>query len=197
MKIVNNGAFGKLGSKWSVLFAPDLMIQVTIGGQLSLLMLIEMVERAGFRVVSANTDGIVIICPTDEEDALAAVIAKWERLTGFETEETEYSALHSRDVNNYIAVKPDGSVKKKGAYAEPKIVASSWPSPLNEVCSDAVVEYVTKGVPIFKTIHACRDIRRFVTIRTVKGDAVKDGKYLGKAIRWYYSTDASGSITTN
>ncbi len=66
LKIVNNGAFGKLGSKWSVLFAPDLMIQVTIGGQLSLLMLIEMVERAGFRVVSANTDGIVIICPTDE-----------------------------------------------------------------------------------------------------------------------------------
>ncbi|MDE5458239.1 hypothetical protein GWE18_36625 [Bradyrhizobium sp. CSA112] len=145
LKIVNNGAFGKLGSKWSVLFAPDLMIQVTIGGQLSLLMLIEMVERAGFRVVSANTDGIVIICPTDEEDALAAVIAKWERLTGFETEETEYSALYSRDVNNYIAVKPDGSVRKKGAYAEPRIVASSWPSPLDEVCSDAVVEYVTKG----------------------------------------------------
>lgn len=194
LKIVNNGAFGKLGSKWSVLFAPDLMIQVTIGGQLSLLMLIEMVELAGFRVISANTDGIVIVCPNARQRRLESVIADWEKRTGFETEETEYSALYSRDVNNYIAVKTDGSVKKKGAYAEPKIVASSWPSPLNEVCSDAVVAYLTKGVPIYQTIHACTDIRRFVTIRTVKGGAVKDGKYLGKAIRWYYSTEASGEI---
>jgi len=194
LKIVNNGAFGKLGSKWSVLFAPDLMIQVTIGGQLSLLMLIEMVELAGFRVISANTDGIVIVCPNARQARLEAVIAEWEKRTGFETEETEYRALYSRDVNNYFAVKTDGSVKKKGAYAEPKIVASSWPSPLNEVCSDAVVSFLTKGVPLHQTIHACTDIRRFVTIRTVKGGAVKNGMYLGKAIRWYYSTDGSGSI---
>ncbi|XSC42720.1 hypothetical protein ACF1BQ_031270 [Bradyrhizobium sp. RDT10] len=120
LKIVNNGAFGKLDSKWSVLFAPDLMIQVTIGGQLSLLMLIEMVERAGFRVVSANTDGIVILCPTDKEDALAAVIAKWERLTGFETEETEYSALYSRDVNNYIAVKPTALSRRRAHTLNPR-----------------------------------------------------------------------------
>lgn len=194
LKIVNNGAFGKLGSKWSVLFAPDLMIQVTVGGQLSLLMLIEMVELAGFGVISANTDGIVIICPKTGQERLESVIKDWEKRTGFETEETEYSALYSRDVNNYFAVKTDGSVKKKGAYAEPKIVASSWPSPLNEVCSDAVVAYLTKGVPLYQTIHACTDIRRFITIRTVKGGAIKDGEYLGKAIRWYYSKEAIGEI---
>src|SRR5206468_2305863 len=37
LKITINGSFGKLGSIYSILFAPDLMIQVTITGQLALL----------------------------------------------------------------------------------------------------------------------------------------------------------------
>lgn len=62
-KIVLNGTFGKLGSKYSFLYSPNLMIQVTITGQLALLMLIEALEAAGISVVSANTDGIVSRCP--------------------------------------------------------------------------------------------------------------------------------------
>ena len=39
-KIQINGSFGKLGSKYSLLYAPDLLLQTTITGQLALLMLI-------------------------------------------------------------------------------------------------------------------------------------------------------------
>ena len=55
-----NGTFGKTGSPYSVLFAPEMMIQTTITGQLALLMLIEHLETASISVISANTDGIVI-----------------------------------------------------------------------------------------------------------------------------------------
>ncbi|KKS65278.1 MAG: hypothetical protein UV34_C0020G0001, partial [Parcubacteria group bacterium GW2011_GWB1_42_6] len=41
------------------------MIQVTITGQLALLMLIERLELCGVPVISANTDGLVVECPRD------------------------------------------------------------------------------------------------------------------------------------
>jgi DNA polymerase elongation subunit (family B) len=63
LKITINGTFGKLGSPWSTLYAPNLLIQVTVTGQLALLMLIERLELRGIPVVSANTDGLVIKCP--------------------------------------------------------------------------------------------------------------------------------------
>ena len=40
---------------------------VTIGGQLSLLMLIERMELAGIRVISANTDGVELSIPFGRE----------------------------------------------------------------------------------------------------------------------------------
>ena len=183
LKITINGSFGKFGNMWSMLYSPQLLIQVTITGQLSLLMLIERLELSGITVLSANTDGIVIRCKVDQKQLLDAIVKQWEIDTSFETEETSYSAIYSRDVNNYIAVKTDGEVKTKGAYAE----IGLHKNPTNEICVDAVIQYLTKGTPIEHTITTCTDIRKFVSVRTVKGGAVHKGQFLGKAIRWYYN----------
>jgi len=202
LKITINGSFGKLGSKYSVLYSPDLLIQVTVTGQLSLLMLIERLELRGITVVSANTDGIVIKCPKHLEPTLNEIVKQWESDTGFETKDTQYLAVFSRDVNNYIAVKkkydkerkvwlnePDGC-KTKGAYAKTGLQKN----PTNQICVDALIEFLTKGTPIQSTIRNCTDIRKFVSVRTVSGGAVKDGHYLGKSIRWYYAADEEGEI---
>lgn len=169
LKITINGSFGKLGSKYSVLYSPGLLIQTTITGQLSLLMLIERLEIRGIHVVSANTDGIVIKCSRSRYEEMEAIVAWWERDTGFETEETSYRALYSRDVNNYIAVKKDGSIKTKGAYARPGLQKN----PTNEICIEALEQLLINNVPVHETIRSCKDIRKFVTVRTVKGGAVK------------------------
>lgn len=190
-KISINGSFGKLGSKWSVLYSPTLMIQVTLTGQLALLMLIEALEAAGIPVVSANTDGVVIKCPVDRQADLDRIITEWEQTTGFETEETRYAALYSRDVNSYLAVKHDGSVKTKGIFANPGLMKN----PTNTVVVEAVIARLTKGIPITETIMACDDIRKFLTVRTVNGGAVQNDRYLGKVVRWYYSTQSPGPIT--
>lgn len=191
LKITINGSFGKFGSKWSKLYSPNLMIQTTVTGQLCLLMLIEQIERMGIQVVSANTDGIVIRCPVGWYDDLLKTIKAWEAATSFETEETRYRAIYSRDVNNYIAVKADG-VKTKGAYATGGLMKN----PTNEICSLAVVRMLTDFIPVQRTIRECLDIRKFVTIRQVKGGAVdQNGDYLGKAVRWYYATGVEGPLT--
>lgn len=176
LKIALNGTFGKLGSRYSILYAPHLMIAVTLTGQLALLMLIERAEAAGIPVVSGNTDGVVFRCPRTKDDVLEQVTKKWETDTGFELESTEYAALYSQSVNTYIAVKPDGSVKRKGVLANPRadgdLRTQMMISPSMNVCADAVVEYLTKGTDIEKYIRECRDIRDFVTVVNVKGGGV-------------------------
>ena len=191
LKITVNGSFGKFGSKWSALYSPDLLIQTTLTGQLALLMLIEALEASGIAVVSANTDGVVIKCPVSKQDVMDDIVFEWETCTGFNTEATNYRALYSRDVNNYLAFKLDGGFKAKGAYAS----AGLSKNPSNEICTDAVVAFLKDGTAIEDTLHACWDISRFVTIRSVKGGAIdQQGHYLGKAVRWYYSTAAQGPI---
>lgn len=191
LKITINGSFGKLGSMWSALYSPDLLIQVTLTGQLCLLMLIEMLEAEGIPVVSANTDGVVIKCPRRLQHVMDAVVATWEQCTGFETEATSYAALYSRDVNNYIAIKPDGSWKAKGVFA-PAALAKN---PTAEICAEAARLYLINGTAVQDTITACSDVRKFVVLRQVKGGGVdQGGVYLGRAVRWYYSTGVTGPL---
>lgn len=169
LKTLLNGTFGKLGSKYSIFYAPSDLIQVTITGQLALLMLIECLELHAIPVISANTDGIVLKCPRRLSTAADHIIKTWEQITGFETEQTNYTMLASRDVNSYIAIKPDGEVKLKGAYAPAEPGPSGWPNPTGQICVDAVVAFLTSGTPISNTIRDCQDIRKFLYVRAVRG----------------------------
>ena len=218
-KIQINGSFGKLGSRWSALFSPNLLITVTLTGQLALLMLIEWLEKAGIPVVSGNTDGIVIKCPRAKIEKMPEIIARWQKETGFEMETAEYLAIYSRDVNNYIALKKGDKPKRKGVYAKSGLEEKKNPS--MDICADAVAAFLHDGTPITKTIRECRDITKFVTVRMVKGGAIygvkevevervsaKTGKllkpgirfdgtdatYLGKAVRFYRSTKSLGAL---
>lgn len=199
LKIVANGSFGKLGSKWSKLYSPHLMIQTTVTGQLALLMLIESLEANDFRVLSANTDGLTIRYLRSRREVIFSLIRGWEEVTGFETEETAYRAVHSRDVNNYLAIKTDGAFKLKGAFAMEELCASKdggiATNPANKVCVEAMAYFLRDGKPIRETIEGCDDIRKFVTIRQVNGGAIdQQGQYLGKAVRWYYAKGVEGPL---
>jgi hypothetical protein len=190
LKVTINGSFGKFGSRWSALYGPNLLIQTTVTGQLSLLMLIEALEEQGISVVSANTDGIIIYYHKRNQAAMETIVAKWERTTGFGTEETSYSAVYSRDINNYIALKRNGGYKVKGVYADENLSKT----PTTQICTQAVVDYLQLDIPIETTILECMDIRKFISVRAVTGGATKNNEYLGKAVRWYYAKDKRGAI---
>ena len=208
LKITINGSFGKLGNKYSTLYAPQLMLQVTITGQLVLLMLIEALEQIGIEVISGNTDGIISKYHKSRHDEVRALIAAWEEWTGYKTEETRYKAVFSRDVNSYVAIKEDGGdpearfideqlgAKTKGAYCERGSALNSILSknPETLICSDAVVRFLVNGTPVEKTIKECRDFRRFVAVKNVRGGGEKNGRYLGKVVRWYYPKNEAGYI---
>ena len=198
-KITLNGSYGKMGSPYSIFYAPALMLQVTLTGQMILLMLIEMLEDAGIRVVSANTDGVISMVPRHMSDTKAAVLKAWQEITGFDTENTKYDFVFSRDVNSYIAAKTgvpkdakySDRFKTKGEFATTGLMKN----PSNQVCVDAVVAYLTHGTPIRQTIESCTDIRKFINAQRVTGGAVWQGQHLGRVVRSYKSIFAVSKIT--
>lgn len=193
LKIAVNGSFGKLGSKYSKLYAPELLIQTTITGQLCLLMLIERMEMAGFDVYSANTDGIVLRFPNDKEVLVNKIADAWMRHTTFTLERTDYQCLASRDVNNYVAVKTAGDnnhvdVKGKGVFAS----AGLAKNPDASIIPKAVAAFIAFGTPVAETIRNCENITDFCIVRRVTGGGVWRGEYLGKAVRYYWSNQVDG-----
>jgi len=217
LKIVANGTFGKLGSKWSIVYSPNLMVQVTVTGQLSILMLAERFELAGIEVISVNTDGIVVKCLRSSEHVFKAIVAQWEKDTGFGTEEVRYKATYSRDINNYFAIYEEPQkgelFKTKGVFAK----TNPKKNAVTEICVEAVKDFMATGKPITETIRECRDITKFTAMREVRGGAVKaydsdyhmiyqgqgvpmlkggikSGTYLGKLARWYYAVGVEGDI---
>jgi len=190
LKITINGSFGKYGSKYSKLYSPKLLLQTTITGQLTLLMLIEKFESVGISVISANTDGLEYLCRRKDVDLAEEIIAELDAASGYTMEHGEYQGLYARDVSNYIA-KYDGYVKSKGVFADRektpgKGLDKNVQAP---ICFEAVREFINSGKPIKKTIKECKDIKQFVSAMKVTGGCTWKGEFIGKVARWYYTKE--------
>lgn len=183
-KIVLNGTFGRLGYVNSILFDLEKMIETTITGQLSLLMLIEMLEEVGFEIVSGNTDGLTVKGNINFLARFQQVVGKWENITGFELEHTNYDKIYIRDVNNYLAIKSDGGVKTKGFLAKADLTKNQH----LEIVKKAVVNYLSKGIDIEDTIRNGDKLDYLLTKKVTTG-AYFNNNYLGKVVRWYWRTD--------
>ncbi len=108
-KLSLNGAFGKTGEPSSWQYDLFINMSVTIGNQLEILMLIEMLELKNIHVLSANTDGIVCLFEKEQEDTYNKICMAWEMLVGNhelgQLEYTDYEKLAQTSVNSYIAIK--------------------------------------------------------------------------------------------
>lgn len=207
LKIALNGCFGSLGSPYSFVYAPHLLLAVTLTGQLALLMLIERAEQQGATVVSANTDGVEMLVPREQYAGItgdrpnpspwADLIEGWERDTQFDLEAVEYRALCNQSVNSYFAIKTNGGHKRKGPVSNPWSTdpsdadprAALMKNPQTTICSDAALARIKDGTPVAETIRGCRDVRQFVSLIKVTKGATWRGGYLGKVVRFYYAKD--------
>jgi len=198
MKIFTNGLFGKTGSPYSIVYSPHMMIQTTVTGQLSILMLIEELSMRGFEVISVNTDGVVTVVPKVRRGEFRSVVYEWEWTVGLHTEETMYRSIHARDVNSYVAFIIDGKIKRKGAYAPSgRGIPGAFglkKTPNLEICVEAAIGFLKDGTPPERVVRNCQDIRKFVVVRKVTGGAEKDMQFIGKTVRYYLSAQSPGPL---
>lgn len=184
LKIIINSVFGKFGSPHSVLYSPQSLINVTITGQLLLLLLIENLEVDGFEVVSANTDGLICLLKKERKDSFDKICSEWEKLTNCKLEETLYKALYSRDVNNYLAVTTyGGNLIRKGFFSESGLSKN----PHGQICVRAAINYLLENIPVEQTIKSCKDIKEFIFTRAVnKGIYFNSMAEPCKVVRWVW-----------
>jgi len=103
-KLILNSSFGQFSSMYSRLYAPQLLLNTTLSGQLTLLMLIERVELQGFNIFTANTDSITLIYKRNRINEFHKICDDFSKEVNIQLEGDFYSKYIQMNVNNYFAV---------------------------------------------------------------------------------------------
>ena len=168
LKLVVNTTYGAMLNQYNDLFEPLMGRSVCITGQLFLLEMAQNLYQnvEDLVIVQLNTDGVMIEFYEDQYEEVLAIVNEWQSRTGFELEEDSVALIAQKDVNNYVEVQPNGSVKTKGGYLVRGIAPAGAFNVNNNACivATALKEYFVNGTPVEETINGCDDIFQFQII---------------------------------
>ena len=168
LKLVVNTTYGAMLNQYNDLFDPLMGRSVCITGQLFLLEMAQNLYQnvEDLVIVQLNTDGVMIEFYEDQYEEVLAIVNEWQSRTGFELEEDSVALIAQKDVNNYVEVQPNGSVKTKGSYLVRGIAPAGAFNVNNNACivATALKEYFVNGTPVEETINGCNDIFQFQII---------------------------------
>lgn len=193
---LNGGAYGRLNTQGDWQEDPCSMLKITIGCQLEILMIVEALVLKGFNVVSVNTDGYDVIIPKNRDVEFKELCSYYEELIGNKElgniEYTQFKWIAQTSVNDYIALKMDGTTKNKGDF---EIDKELYKNTSNRIIPIALEEFYKNNVPIEHTIRNHQNIYDFC----IRQKASKDFHYEGvskggtniykKLIRYYVSIE--------
>jgi len=146
LKLALNGTYGDSNNEFSPLYDPKYTMSITIGGQLSLCMLMEqLVLKCNARLLMCNTDGFEYVIDVDMFDKADTIVAEWEKITGLQMEGDLYDVMYVRDVNSYLSVTKSGKVKLKGAYEHLHYTKMGWHKNQSALVIPMAVEHELLG----------------------------------------------------
>ena len=192
LKLAVNSVYGKSSDMQNWIYDRQLTMFTTITGELSLMMLIEAYELRGIHVISANTDGVTIRIKKCDIQLMTAINEWWMNLTSYELERTDYQKIIFSTVNDYIAIKTDGEIKKKGDFLTDFELHKNKSARIVPIALEA---YYVHNIPIATTIMDHNNIFDFC----LRQKSSKDFHYEGwnrargektiynKLIRYYVS----------
>lgn len=187
-KIADNAISGQLKDQYSPLYDPRENNAICVNGQLLLVDLIEKLEPHIEQLIQSNTDGILFkIKLMKDFDLIDDIVWEWEERTGMRMGFDIYTKVFQKDVNNYLLVAPDGKTKTKGAYTKSlSNVDNDLP-----IINKATVDYMTKGVPVEKTINECSELKMFQKVVKLSGKywrAWHNGEYMAEKCYRVFAT---------
>jgi hypothetical protein len=196
LKITVNSVFGKTLNDHHWLYDPLVGLRTTINGQLYIMMLIEKLSLYGFKVISANTDGIVTIVPKIDRAKYELCCKQWCEQTNFNLEFTEYKKYIRRDVNNYITLKKDNKTKEKGVFVIDNTLQQGVDKP---IISKALYRHFINGTDPEVTIRQSDNILEFCIAKRTDDKFINEFHHivdhdkkvvvLQKTLRFYMNTN--------
>ena len=198
LKIVINSIYGKLGSELFFLYDRFAQMQVTINGQLMVMMVVEALELAGIHVVSANTDGIIVKLPKDKENEFKDITDAWCAQNKLGADSERYKLFVTRDINNYFDIQSNDKVEYKGSLDPHQYLKDLKKGYDMPIVAKAVFEYFANGISVMETLRNHKDILDFCKTQNVGKQfevvyqKVVDGKVIDvhsqRHVRFYVST---------
>lgn len=193
LKLAVNSVYGKSSDMQSWIYDRQLTMFTTITGELSLMMLIEKYELNGIEVISANTDGVTVRINKELIPLMHEINAWWSHLTQYELERTDYSKIIFSTVNDYLAIKTDGEIKKKGDFLTDFELHKNKSARIVPI---ALEQYFVNNIPVEQTIRHHSNIYDFCLRQKASRDFHYEGtdskgnkSVYNKLIRYYVSTD--------
>jgi hypothetical protein len=206
-KIILNSTYGLSNDKNSFLYDPEFTMRITINGQLSLLMLYEMLSDGipGSVPLMQNTDGLEMMIPEGYKDKYFEICTQWEQLTNLQLEHDEYQKIILADVNNYIAVFKSGKTKCKGRFEFKDLALHKNKSSL--IVSKAIYAYFIDNIVPEVFIQQNRNIFDYCIGVKKKGDwffmetcfskGIRTDTILQGVVRYYVSNNGCKIIKVN
>ena len=208
-KIVLNSTYGLSNDENSFLYDPELTMRITLNGQLSLMMLYEMICEGIPNAIPLmhNTDGLETRIPRKYVNEYMEICKQWEDITNLQLEHDTYQKVILADCNNYIAQTEgtDFKIKCKGRF-----VFEDLPLHKNKsfLCiRKAIYDYFIKGIEPEVSIKENTNIFDFCGGKKANGgweywaESIEKGKHkkdkLQKTIRYYISNGGSKLMKIN
>jgi len=190
LKLAVNSVYGKSSDMQNWIYDRQLTMFTTITGELSLMMLIEAYELSGIRIISANTDGVTIMVTNALMDKMHEINKWWMELTTYELEDTNYKKIIFSTVNDYLAIKTDGEIKKKGDFLTDFELHKNKSARIVPI---ALEHFYVNDVPVADTIRNHTNIYDFCLRQKASSNFHYEGTQAGKVtvynklIRYYVS----------
>ncbi len=161
LKLVLNSTYGACLDVNNDLYDQRQGIAICVNGQLLLLDLIEKVEltfgdRAEF--IQGNTDGVMFKFNSKEDvDKYLEICKEWSKRTKMNLDHDFIKKIIQKDVNNYVYVKEDNSIKSKGAYVKKlSLIDNDLP-----IVNKAIKEKLINNIEIEKTVNDSNNLIDF------------------------------------
>ncbi len=213
LKEAGNCPYGKSSEITSWLYDRQMTLATCITGELSILMLIEACELKGIKCIMANTDGATFIVPKNLRNLFIIIKEEWRNKTSvkltYDLEEVDFEKMIFSTVNDYMAIKKDGEIKKKGDFLTDFELHKNKSA---RIVPLALEQYYLNDIPVADFIRNHTNIYDFA----IRQKASKDFHYEGidkktgqtivynKLIRYYISNTGvkllkmkNASCTTN
>lgn len=153
LKLVLNSVYGNLKNKYSALRNDNAALAVCVYGQVALYTLCKRLSET-CTILNINTDGVAF---TTNSDEYQKVWKDWEQEFNLTLEEDKFKTLIQKDVNNYIAVEPDGAIKVKGGDVNRYHSDAKFKNNNARILDIALVDHLVYDKPIIQTLQEYRN----------------------------------------
>lgn len=191
-KRICNITYGAEGDKFNAMYDPLHRNLVCVFGQVFIIDLLDKVEDI-IELLNSNTDGIFVRIKRKNVAEFKRRVHEWEQRTHLHMSYDEFKCMWSKDVNNYVAIRENGTYHAKGAYVK-ELNDLDYDLP---IVNTALKNYMIHGIPVKQTVLNCSDLRQFQKVVKLSSkyqwveheQAGGNVKFDNKAYRVFASTD--------